>query len=136
MTDDSIHVLIASSDSPERLQREIIDVLTPDEKYKVVGITKRVDETLQLGKLAKPHIFLVNDIWQDGDAVELIRSLDKTFYSFSACILFSENNSSTLLRQAMLAGSRQHIKQPIDADELRSKIQLIYRYLNPIQKLC
>jgi DNA-binding NarL/FixJ family response regulator len=136
MTDDTIRILIASSDSSEILQREIIVVLTPDEKFKVVGIAKRVDETVQLGRLTKPHIFLVNDILEDGDGIQLIHVLSHSYFPASACILFSENDAPAFLRQAMLAGSRQYIKQPIDAEELRAKIQLIYRYLNPITKIC
>jgi pilus assembly protein CpaE len=133
--DGPIKILVVSNDSSELIQTEITDVLMQDKRIIVVGITDSGAEAMKLTSKHQPHIVLVNDVLNDIDGISLIKNL-KNRYPANMCIMISEREEPLFLRQAILAGAVNFIKKPIDAENLLKLVQIVYRYANPVMRLC
>lgn len=131
--DGPIKVLVVSNDSPDYICTQITDVLAQEEKIVVVGvIDKGADAIRLIGKL-QPHILLVNDTLADTDGIQFIREVCNR-YPVVSCLMVSEREEPLFMRESMLAGARNFIKKPIDAENLVLMVRTVYRALNP--RLC
>jgi pilus assembly protein CpaE len=128
-----IAVLVVSNDSTEDIRSGITDVLAIDEKIIIVGVTDNAAEAMKLTGRRQPHVIIVNDTLKDMDGISFIKDVSRR-YPAAMCLMISERDEPSFLRESMLAGARNFIKKPVSSKELIQLVRIFYRSLNP--RLC
>lgn len=118
-----ISVLIAQSDDLAR--EELVSILSAAEDMEVVGAIRNGDAALALARKLEPDIVLVDCDLVGKDGIETTEAIS-TMLPACGVILLSTDMSAEVLRRAMVAGARQFLQIPPNAEELLRAIYQVH----------
>ncbi len=120
---ERIGVLVAQGDDVVR--EEVEAILAGAEDMEVVGVARTGDAALALARKLEPAILLVDYDLPGRDGLETTEALT-TLLPGSGVIVLAADMSAEVLRRAMVAGARQFVGVPPQAEELLRAIYQVY----------
>lgn len=128
-----ISVLIIEPNAGEAKHTQTLLMFEPD--FKVVGVidsATTVLDILETVATERPDIVLMNLGLPDGDGFALAVQLLKNFPAV-AVIMMSPQPDTDTLKRAMLAGARDFLETPIEAEKLYETVRRVYESFAPIR---
>jgi len=110
-----ISILIALGDDTAR--EELVSILSTAEDMEVVGAIRTGDAAVSLARKLQPDIILVDYDLPGQGGIETTEAVMGILPS-SGVILLSADMSADLFRRAMVAGAREFVQMPPNAEEL------------------
>lgn len=87
-------------------------------EVEIVAEASSVEEVMNLTSRSKPHLILMGIDLEDGDGAEATRRVTTSYPWIGVIIVTDKARSQEGIRQAMLAGARAFLIQPIQDEEL------------------
>ncbi len=122
----AIRILVA--DASTEVRERIVWLLKPEPDIEVVALVSTSQAALQHARDLAPDIALV-DATLPGQADQLAADILADAVPFVALIVMGGDADLELLRRAMLAGARQFLIKPFNADELVDTIRQVAQVL-------
>lgn len=119
-SDDKIHVLIV--DDVAETRENIRKLLQFDAAIDVVGACANGVEAIELAVETQPDVVLMDINMPEMDGITATENIRKKV-PFTQIVILSVQGDSNYMRRAMLAGARDFLTKPIDADELSAAIR-------------
>ncbi len=118
-----ISILVALGDDVTR--EELVGILTGAEDMEVVGAVRNGDAAIALAGKLEPDIVLVDYDLPGRDGIETTEAISTTLPA-AGVILLSTDMSADVLRRAMVAGARQFLQLPPNAEELLRAVYQVH----------
>lgn len=118
-----ISILVALGDDVTR--EELVGILTGAEDMEVVGAVRNGDAAIALAGKLEPDIVLIDYDLPGRDGIETTEAISTTLPA-AGVILLSTDMSADVLRRAMVAGARQFLQLPPNAEELLRAVYQVH----------